>query len=397
MNTSLRECKTVTQRRTELQNQSGILLDAIGANELSGTQASQRNCENMIGTTTVPLGFAGPLSIEIIGDPFYGKKTMYLPLATTEGALVASINRGCKACTETNTPVRVIVKEYGATRGPVFYVRTMEEGLKLDSYIKNHWETLVSIAHGTSSHISLTSFSLDGAGPYRYVRFVFTTGNAMGLNMVTLATEVIIKHIKENTGISPISLSGNYCVDKKASWMNMLMGRGRPVRAEITLSSQVIHDVLKTNAHALFDVWMAKCMMGSVMSGSLGWNAQAANVLAALFLATGQDLAHIVEGSQAVTTTNIVPGFNGEDDALTIGVYLPDCMVGTVGGGTALSAQKEALTLLGVADGNDPESALWLSAIMGAAVLAGELSLLASLAQGTLAGAHARLARGKNI
>lgn len=397
MNTSLREYKTVSQRRMALQTQSGIALDAIGINELSGTQAPERNCENMIGTTAVPLGVAGPLSIEVIGESLHGTKTIYLPLATTEGALVASMNRGCKACTDTNTPVRVVVKEYGATRGPVFYVRSLEEGGKLESYIKGHWETLVSVARRTSSHISLTSFSLDGAGPYRFVRFVFTTGNAMGLNMVTLATDAVINQIEQETGIAPIALSGNYCVDKKASWMNMLMGRGRPVRAEITLPPEILHSVLKTNAQAIYDVWMAKCMMGSIMSGSLGWNAQAANVLSALFVATGQDPAHIVEGSQAITTTNIVPGFNGEDDALTIGVYLPDCMVGTVGGGTSLPAQKEALALLGVADGNDPESALWLSAIVGAAVLAGELSLLASLAQGTLAGAHARLARGKNI
>ncbi len=397
MNTSLREYKTVSQRRTALQNQSGVMLDAIGINELSGTQAPERNCENMIGTTAVPLGVAGPLSIEAIGESCKGIKTLYLPLATTEGALVASINRGCKACTETTTPIRVYVKEYGATRGPVFYVRTLEEGIRLESYIKTHWEALVRSARSTSSHISLTSFSLDGAGPYRYVRFVFTTGNAMGLNMVTLATEAVIKQIEQETGIVPIALSGNYCVDKKASWMNMLMGRGRPVRAEITIPSEVLKTVLKTSARSIYDVWMAKCMMGSIMSGSLGWNAQAANVLAALFLATGQDLAHTVEGSQAITTTQIIPGNNGEGDALTIGVYLPDCMVGTVGGGTALPTQKEALALLGVDDGHGPESALWLSAIVGAAVLTGELSLLASLAQGTLAGAHARLARGKNI
>lgn len=394
---SLREFKTITGRRTAVQNQSGISLDAIGANELSGSQASARNCENMIGTTAVPLGVAGPLFVEGIGESIHGTKTIYLPLATTEGALVASVNRGCKACFDTNNPIHVYVKEYGATRGPVFYVRSMEEGIQLESYIKDHWEALGDIARRTSSHISLVSFFLDGAGSYRFVRFVFTTGNAMGLNMVTLATDAIIKHIQQDTGISPVALSGNYCVDKKASWMNMLMGRGRPVRAEITLPPEVIHAVLKTTAGAIYEVWMAKCMMGSVMSGSLGWNAQTANVLAALFLATGQDLAHVVEGSQAITTTNIIPGKNGDGDALTISVYLPDCMVGTVGGGTALPGQHEALSLLGVEDGNDPESALWLSAIVGAAVLAGEISLLASLAQGSLAGAHARLARGKNI
>jgi hydroxymethylglutaryl-CoA reductase (NADPH) len=221
------------------------------------------------------------------------------------------------------------------------------------------------------------------------VRFVFDTQDAMGLNMVTIATNAIVAHIKAKTGISCLALSGNFCVDKKPSWQNFINNRGIKVWAEVVLTKKVLADVLKTSAKKVYDVWLAKCMLGSAMSGSMGFNAQFANVVAAIFLATGQDVAHVVEGSMGITTTEVV----GED--LYVSVYLPDLMVGTVGGGTGLVTQKEALSMLGVAGGNEGKNSKQFAEIIAAAVLAGEISLLSSLEEGTLSHAHQVLGRGE--
>jgi len=317
-------------------------------------------------------------------------KDYFIPLATTEGALVASVNRGCKAIVASGG-AWVDSYQVGATRGPVFYVQNLKENDRLNVFLDTHLAEMQKIAVSTSNHMTLTKIFSRGVGQYRYVRFVYDTTNAMGLNMVTIATEKIAKYIEEQTNISCIALSGNYCTDKKPSWLNMIEGRGSKVWAEVVLSEKVLTTILKTTAKKLYDVWLAKCMMGSIMSGSMGNNAQFANVLAAVFLATGQDVAHISECSVGITTAEM----RGKD--LYMSVYLPDVMVGTVGGGTELSTQKEALQILGCYGGDDGKNKKKFIESIGAAVLAGEVSLLASLSEGSLVRAHQKLARGKQI
>ena len=162
----------------------------------------------------------------------------------------------------------------------------------------------------------------------------------------------------------------------------MIENRGAKAWAEVTVSAPVLDSVLKTNAQGLFDVWLGKCMLGSAMSGSIGFNAHYANVIAAVYAATGQDLAHVVEGSTGITTAKVLP-----EGALYFSVYLPALMTGTVGGGTGLSTQKEARAITATQD------VMEFTELVAGAVLAGELSLLASLAEGSLAGAHGRLGR----
>lgn len=251
---------------------------------------------------------------------------------------------------------------------------------------------LKQVAEKTSGHLTLTGVSSEGVGRYRYVRFVYDTQDAMGLNMVTIATDAASKLIEEETGAECVALSGNFCVDKKPSWKNFVENRGIKVWAEVVLTESVLRDVLKTDAKRVYETWLAKCMLGSAMSGSMGFNAQYANIIAALFIATGQDPAHTVEGSVGITTAEVI---NGAD--LYVSIYLPDLMVGTIGGGTGLATQKEALGILGVTGGTGGEHATRFAEIIGATVLAGEISLLSSLEQGTLARAHSKLARGKII
>lgn len=361
-------------------------LSQIGSFTLQETSASRRNCENMIGTAQIPLGIVGPLRIKSESLHFT-EKGLYLPLATTEGALVASVNRGCKAITQSGG-VTVESCRVGATRGPVFRVENLHKQKELSEFLETHFEEIKQVAERTSRFLKLKKLTSRGVGKYRYVRFVFETQDAMGLNMVTIATEAIVAYLKTKTGITCVSLSGNFCVDKKPSWQNFINGRGIEVWAEVIFPASVLKKTLKTTATAVAKVWLAKCLLGSIMSGSMGFNAQYANVVAAIFAATGQDLAHIVEGSLGITTVEVM----GQD--LYLSVYLPDLMVGTVGGGTWLTTQKEALSILGVAGGNNGENTQKLAQIVGAAVLAGEISLLASLEEGSLVRAHQHLARG---
>ncbi|KKU88056.1 hypothetical protein A3A64_04695 [Candidatus Gottesmanbacteria bacterium RIFCSPLOWO2_01_FULL_48_11] len=386
---NLRDYKTVLERRKALEKEAGVVLPNIGSFTLDEAVASSRNCENMIGAAQIPIGIAGPLTIKNLKLKI---KNCFIPLATTEGALVASVNRGCKAITASGGAT-VDSYRVGATRGPVFRVNNLAESNRLNTFLEKHFDELKTIAEKTSKHLTLTRFMSRGVGRYRFVRFVFDTQDAMGLNMVTIATNAMVAYIKQKTNVACIALSGNYCVDKKASWLNAIEGRGTKVWAEVTLPTSVIQGVLKTTAKNIYDTWLAKCMMGSAMSGSMGFNAQYANVVAALFMATGQDPAHVVEGSMGITTAEVM----GED--LYMSVYVPDLMVGTVGGGTGLATQKEALELLGVAGtspaGENGKNSQQFAEIVGAAVLAGEISLLASLATNTLACAHETLARGK--
>jgi len=376
---NVRNYKTVEDRRKALEKELKVDLQNIGSYSLDESVASTRNCENMIGAAQIPIGIAGPLRI--------AQKQYYIPLATTEGALVASVSRGCKAITESDGAT-VLSNRIGATRGPVFKVKNLTENTKLFEFIRTHIPEFKKIAASTSGHLTLSDVNSRSVGMYRFIRFSFDTQDAMGMNMATIASEALVAYIEKNTSAVCVSVAGNYDVDKKPSWLNFIEHRGIETWAEVTIPARVLQETLKTTAKAVYDVWLAKCMIGSAMSGSMAFNAQFANVIAAIFLATGQDAGHIEEGSLGVTTCEWIPG-QARDDSLYMSVYLPDLMVGTVGGGTGLATQKEALAILGVKNSQE------FAEVVAAAVLAGEISLLASLSEGTLAKAHNTLARGK--
>lgn len=377
---NLRNYPSAADRRDALAKELKVDLKNIGSFSLDESVAGTRNCENMIGAAQVPMGIAGPLRIK--------EKEFYIPLATTEGALVASVNRGCKAITESGG-ANVDSYRVGATRGPVFKVKNLAQNDALNRFFEQHLKELQAVSRDTSRHLKLKQIFSRGLGRYRFARFVFDTQDAMGMNMATIATSKMIQIIETKTGAKCVSVAGNYDVDKKPSWLNVIEGRGIKAWAEVTLPAGVLQNTLKASAPRMYETWMAKCMIGSAMSGSMGFNAHIANVIAAMFAATGQDLGHVGEASVGITTTEVI------DKDLYISVYLPDLMVGTVGGGTGLATQKEALSILGVSGGSDGKNAIRLAEIIAGAVLAGEISLLASEAEGSLAEAHQKLARGK--
>ncbi len=336
------------------------------------------HCENLIGETTLPLGVAGPLKVQ---SSKFKVQSYYVPLATTEGALVASANRGCKVITESGGAL-VNSHKIGTTRGPVFYTGSIKRGEEFYRWLKKNERLLAKVAEGTSTHLKFKKYYIRTVSNYAFIRFYFDTRNAMGMNMVTIATQKIIELIEKETGIKCLSIAGNFDIDKKPAWLNFIDNRGFKVWAEVIIPEKVVKVVLKTTPNKIFDVWLAKCMIGSAMSGSLGFNAQFANIVAAFFAATGQDLAHVVEGSMGITIVKVL-----ENMDLYFSVYLPAIMLGTVGGGTKLKTKQEALSIIGVKTSNE------LAEVLAGAVLAGEISLLASLAEGSLAKVHERLGR----
>lgn len=378
-----------TIRRQALVELTGAELSEVASFSLDATRASTRHCENFVGATQIPLGVAGPLRLK--GQYVSGDEDIYVPLATTEGALLASVNRGCRAIRAAGGAV-VRVEDVGMTRAPAFRTSGIEETRRFLDWVGDHEEEIRGVCEATSGHLRLLDIKPQTFGSSIYLRFRFETGDAMGMNMATIACDRAVRDlIVPSTGVQCVALSGNYCVDKKPSAINFLEGRGKRIYAEVSLGGEALSEILRTNAESLVEVQYRKNLMGSIAAGSMGFNAHYANVLAAVFIATGQDVAQVVEGAMGVTSVELRP-----PDGVFAAVFLPDVPLGVVGGGTALGTQKEALSLLRVRPrpAEPGAASRRLAEILGATVLAGELSLLAAFTSGDLAGAHERLGRG---
>ena len=375
-------------RRLFLEKKFGVSLSAIASTIIDFEEAVGRNIENPIGAVQVPLGIIGPLLVK--GD--YAKGEYYVPLATTEGALVASVNRGAYTVTLSGG-ARVKVLFNGMTRAPLFKVESIDEAVRLVEWVKEHFMELKRVAESTTRYGRLVDVEPYILGNNVWLRLVFTTGDAMGMNMVTIASTKICEYIeKEYPGKTVcVAVSGNMCVDKKPSLINALRGRGKTVVAEAVIPEEIALKVLKTSVEDIHEVNLRKNWLGSSRAGSISYNAHYANIVAAIFLATGQDIAQVVESSIGYTWTEVRSKNNSR--SLYITVTMPSLEVGTVGGGTRLPTQREALSILGVAGGGEKPgiNALKLAEIIAATVLAGELSLLAALASNDLAKAHIRL------
>ena len=374
-------------RRRALEELTGARLEHIGSFTLDAERAATRHCENLIGAAQIPMGIVGPVRVrgEHIDDE------VAVPLATTEGALLASVNRGCAAIRRAGGAV-VSVEDVGMTRAPVFRTSGIEETNSFLSWVAAHVDDIRRVTEATSRFLRLVEVKPRAVGTTVFLRFRCQTGDAMGMNMVTIACDRAVRElITPATGVPCIALSGNVCVDKKASAINFQEGRGKRIYAEVELRRETLERTLKSSARALVEVNFRKNLMGSIVAGAMGWNAQMANVLAALFIATGQDLAHVVEGAMGITSIELKG-----DDGVLFSVYLPDVPLGAVGGGTGLATQREALALLGVVpDEKRPgAAALRLAEIVGAVVLAGEVSLMSAFTSNDLARAHERLGRG---
>ncbi|MCL2157636.1 MAG: hydroxymethylglutaryl-CoA reductase (NADPH) [Methanobrevibacter sp.] len=367
-------------RRKYLEEITSLKLDKISDYTIDMSSASKKNIENPIGTIQIPVGIAGPLKIN--GDHINDE--IYVPLATSEGALVASVNRGCSTITASGGVNTKIIDDK-MTRAPAIKTKSISEAIDVKKWFEDNILKLKEIAESTTNHGKLLNIDpILIVGNYVYPRFVYSTGDSMGMNMVTIATEKILNMLLNEKDVQLIALSGNVCADKKPSGINMIEGRGKTVTAEVIIPYHIVENKLKTTAAAIVEVNIVKNLIGSAAAGSMGFNAHYANMIGAIFLATGQDIAHITEGSLGITTAE---ERNGD---LYFSVNIPDLPIATIGGGTSLDTANECLNILGVAGSGNVKK---FAEIVVATVLAGELSLIGALAAGHLARAHKNLGR----
>lgn len=255
-------------------------------------------CENVIGYLPVPVGVAGPLVID--------GQSYFVPMATTEGVLVASCSRGCKAINAGGGAVTVLTGD-GMTRGPCVTFETLERTGACKNWLDSEagQNAMKDAFNSTSRFARLDQMTSTIAGTNLYIRFKSRTGDAMGMNMISKGVEKALKVMSTDHGfedMSIVSLSANYCIDKKASAINWIEGRGKSVVAEAIIPADIVKSVLKTDVDSLVQLNIDKNLIGSAMAGAVGgFNAHAANMVAAVFIATGQDPAQVIESSNCIT------------------------------------------------------------------------------------------------
>jgi hydroxymethylglutaryl-CoA reductase (NADPH) len=346
-------------------------------------QRYQRNIENFIGTAKVPIGLAGPLRV----NGLFAQGDYYLPLATTEASLVASYNRGAQVISEVGGASAMLLSE-GVSRSPVFAFSNFEELGVFLNWALVHEHEIEQAAESTTQHGKLVDLEVSIEGNTLYFSFVYTTGDAAGQNMVTIATDAAVQWLVQNTPVKPrrVYLEGNFSGDKKACAQSLQKVRGKKVTAEVLLPSELIEKRLHTTAESIAELYHLS-VMGGVLSGTLGVQGHYANGLAALFIACGQDAACVAEAAVGTTVFQLRPSGN-----LYASVTLPNLIVGTVGGGTGLPSQQACLEILGLAGSGNARA---FAEVTAALCLAGEISIGGALCAGEFARAHARLARGK--
>eukprot|EP00096_Caligus_rogercresseyi_P010034 TRINITY_DN3532_c0_g1_i3.p1 TRINITY_DN3532_c0_g1~~TRINITY_DN3532_c0_g1_i3.p1 ORF type:complete len:867 (+),score=272.14 TRINITY_DN3532_c0_g1_i3:148-2601(+) len=342
-------------------------------------------CESVVGYMPVPVGVVGPLKLD--GEYFH------VPMATTEGCLVASTNRGCSALSRCDG-VRSYVTDDGMSRGPVVRFANVAAARKTKEWLENpsHYQEIKESFDSTSRFARLNKLRVRLAGRLMYLRFVARTGDAMGMNMLSKATEFALNKLHLIfPDMQILSISGNICTDKKPAAVNWIEGRGKSLVCEAVIPAAVVESLLKTSTEALVDLNSAKNQTGSAMAGSIGgFNAHAANIVTAIFIATGQDAAQNIGSSNCMT---LMEPWGSEGKDLYITVTMPSIEVGTVGGGTILGPQGACLQMLGVKGPHmesPGENARKLARIICGTVLAGELSLMSALAAGHLVSSHLR-------
>mmetsp|Transcript_59787 Transcript_59787/g.177185 ORF Transcript_59787/g.177185 Transcript_59787/m.177185 type:complete len:462 (-) Transcript_59787:268-1653(-) len=358
----------------------GALEDLPSTPSLDYERVFGANCEIVVGYIPLPCGMIGPLTLN--------GETVYVPMATTEGCLVASANRGCKAISQGSGAISTVVRD-GITRAPCVRMNSAREAAMLKMWIEepDNFSALKEAFESTTNFGKLLSANPTVAGRNVYIRLRCFSGDAMGMNMVSKGSLAAIDLLrKEFPSLVLVALSGNMCTDKKAAATNWIEGRGKSVVVEATIPKDVVRSTLKTTVKAIVNTNIQKNLIGSAMAGAIGgFNAHAANMVTAVFLATGQDPAQNVESSNCITIME-----ETDEGDLWISCTMPSIEVGTVGGGTGLPAQSACLKAIGCKGGgkNPGDNGKQLASVVAAATMAGELSLLAALAANTLVQAH---------
>ena len=368
-------------RRDFIKEQTGADLEHTG-NYSIDTNVLPGNIENFIGIVQMPVGVAGP--VQINGEHAQGK--FYVPLATTEGTLVASYSRGMRVINECGG-VKTTVVEGFMQRAPAFIFNDAREAREFGKWVEENFEAIKAAAETTTSIGKLKHIHQWSVSKTRYLRFNYTTGDAAGQNMVGKATLAACEWIKANSPIPCMYLlSGNMDTDKKHSHLNMLHSRGKRVIAEIVLKKEVLRDIMKVDTKVLAGATVL-ANTGALMAGAAYNGPHSANGIASLYIATGQDEANVVESHAGLLSHQLLD--NGD---FYISVTLPSLIVATFGGGTGLPTQNECLQMLGCVGKGKANK---FAEIVAATVLAGDISLACAVIAGHWVSSHDKMGRNR--
>ena len=368
-------------RRSFATAQSGAELEHTGRYSFDPSML-QGNIENFMGVAQVPIGLAGPLLVN--GEHAQG--AFFIPLATTEGTLVASYNRGMKIIREAGG-VTVTVTGDAMQRAPVFVLENAREARDFGQWIRYHTDDIREVAESTTRTGKLIEIEQYAASKLMFLRFNFTTGDAAGQNMVGKATFFACEWIRNNyPAVKRYALSGNLDTDKKFSRLNTLKTRGKRVTAEVTIPGSVLEKLARTRTDILHRQRQIS-NLGAFMAGSSNNGSHSANGITALFIATGQDVANVSESSAALVYVEKV-----EPDDYYFSITLPSLIVATYGGGTGLATQKECLEMIGCYGKGKVNK---FAEIVAATVLCGEISLGSAVMAGDWVSSHDRLGRNR--
>ena len=369
------------KRREFVADQTGVTLKHVAHYSVDPAQTAG-NIENFIGVAQVPMGLVGPLRVN--GEHASG--VFYVPMATSEGTLVASYNRGARLLSESGGATVTVVDD-AMQRAPVFVFDDARQARAFGLWVEANFAQIAAQAESSTSIGKLRNIEQYAAARMRYLRFNYTTGDAAGQNMVGKATFVACEWIVANyPGINRYMLSGAMDTDKKHSQLNTLHTRGKRVIAEVTIPSALLQSTMNISAEALYKA-RAISQVGAFMAGSNNTGAHSANGITALFIATGQDVANVAESSAAIVYADLTD--NGD---YYLSITIPSLIIATFGGGTGLPTQKECLELLGCSGAGKVHK---LAEIIGATVLPGEISLMSAVLAGDWVTSHDALGRNR--
>lgn len=369
------------QRRDFMTAETDVSLQNIGHYSIDPADTAG-NIENFIGVAQVPMGLVGPLLVN--GEHAQGD--FYMPMATSEGTLIASYNRGARLLRESGG-AKVTVVDDAMQRAPVFMFDDARQARDFGMWVTENFVQIAEQAQTTTRSGKLRNIQQFAAARMRYLRFNFTTGDAAGQNMVGKATFVACEWIMANyPGIKRYMLSGAMDTDKKHSHLNTLHTRGKRVIAEVTIPNELLLKSMNISAEALYKA-RSISQVGSFMAGSNNTGAHSANGVTAAFIATGQDVANVAESSAAIVFADL-----DDEGNYYLSITIPSLIIATFGGGTGLPTQQECLKMLGCAGSGKVHK---LAEIIGATVLAGEVSLMSAVLAGDWVTSHDALGRNR--
>ncbi len=368
-------------RREFVKAKTGATLDMVGKYAID-PEVTRGNIENFMGVVQMPLGLAGPMLI----DGEHARGDFYVPMATTEGTLLASYSRGMRAISASGG-VKTTVVKHSMQRAPVFLFANALEAREFGAWLVSEFATIKAVTETTTRSGKLTEIEQYPVANMLYTRFCYTTGDAAGQNMTSKATFAACEWIKANHPLQPrYILSGAIDTDKKHSAMNMIQTRGKRVIAEFTLKREVARDLLRIDTTNLFR-YRQIAAVGAMQAGSAYGGAHSANGLAAVYIATGQDAANVAESHGGITYGQLL-----ENGDYYWSVTLPAIICATHGGGTSLPTQRECLEVLGCYGTGKADK---LAEIIAAVVLAGDVSLTSAVLAGDWVSSHEALGRNR--